>query len=377
MRNREVIDKNVFYYIVVSVLLSRFIMYIWHGIIMESWNLDLFFARLNKYDAGWYAKIVNYGYNLPPLQDGQANWAFFPLFPLIVRLLHRIMPIDIWILGSSVSTIFLAIAMVVLYKYIILTREDEKVGKVIVYFYCFGVFSFYSSSMYSESLYMLLLISCYYFMKREQYVKMGICGCLLSMTRNTGILFVFAILVYWIQKFRSESTDKSIKAFVTKTLYKYNLILGTCLVPLGLFSYMIYLKMTLGDALAFIHVQTAWWRENGNMLRNFWNALFENFPPSYLGVSALVVLILIGILLFKHKRIDEAIMPLLIFFISGSSSLGSVPRYMWGSIFVLLTFTDEIMSVKRKYIRIICYASSFVLELSFLSGWFHENSLLI
>lgn len=379
MDNQKSIKKqvSVFGFIALTVVLSRVVMYIWHGLTMGSWNYFDFITRLNIYDAGWYAEIANSGYRVSPHGEGQAVWAFFPLFPLFIHLLHRIIPINILALASCVSTVLLTVAMAILYNYIILTRENEKLGKVLVYFYCFGVFTFYASSFYAESLYMLLLVSCYYFMKKEKYILMGICGALLSMTRNTGILFVFAILFYWIQKFCAESSDRSVKAFILCTLDNYKLILGTCLVPFGLFSFMVYLKLAVGDALAFLHVQTAWWRVNSNMLLNLRDALFAEFPPSYLGICAVVIIVLIGILLFKYRRLDEAVMPLLIFVISGNSSLGSVPRYMWGSIFVLVTFAEELVSVNRKYIRVLCYVCTFFLGLIFLNGWFHSHTWLM
>ena len=43
---------------------------------------------LCQWDCGWYLGIVQHGYDAAPhLVDGwwQANWAFFPLYPLLVR----------------------------------------------------------------------------------------------------------------------------------------------------------------------------------------------------------------------------------------------------------------------------------------------------
>src|SRR5438132_1535168 len=40
-----------------------------------------------RWDCGWYVQTAQAGYMLAPLADGsnQANWAFWPLFPLLIR----------------------------------------------------------------------------------------------------------------------------------------------------------------------------------------------------------------------------------------------------------------------------------------------------
>lgn len=55
-------------------------------------NVDIFiFDRMNNWDAGWYKSIAMDGYAPAPSPDetGEANWAFFPLMPLVMRYLIR------------------------------------------------------------------------------------------------------------------------------------------------------------------------------------------------------------------------------------------------------------------------------------------------
>ena len=44
-------------------------------------------SLLCSWDCGWYQNIAEHGYHAQPTEHplGEANWAFFPLFPLLAR----------------------------------------------------------------------------------------------------------------------------------------------------------------------------------------------------------------------------------------------------------------------------------------------------
>ncbi|MCX8515193.1 MAG: hypothetical protein ORN24_06450, partial [Burkholderiales bacterium] len=51
-----------------------------------------FFSAMCKWDCQWYLTIINNGYDLhtrtyPRLWHGLANWAFFPLYPYLVKII--------------------------------------------------------------------------------------------------------------------------------------------------------------------------------------------------------------------------------------------------------------------------------------------------
>src|SRR5690606_18536658 len=58
-----------------------------------------------------------------------------------------------------------------------------------------GPFSFLFSMLYSESLFILLTVLGLVALQRSHYLAAAVAGALLSATRPTGVLFVFAILV--------------------------------------------------------------------------------------------------------------------------------------------------------------------------------------
>lgn len=373
--------KNNFIYIifviVMGLLLSRMFMYLCFVHSHKSWDFNLFIQKMNIWDAGWYRAIGAELYldHANDLVTGQASWAFFPLFPVIVHYIYIITKIDMNYLASFLSTMFLGIAEFMGYQYIKMTRKNEKQGFGYIYFMSFGVYSFYFSSFYTESLYLLLLTCSFYFMQRDEYIKMGMTGALLSLTRNTGIFFCFVIFVYQIKKYCSQPQG-SIRGFIKETVCNYRLIAGTMLVPLGFFSYMVYLKYKVGDAFAFVHVQKAWWRQNIGTIKVVSSELLDQFPPSYLGICFLISVFLLVLLVLKHRRVEEATLPIITMVIATTSSLGSIPRYMVGSFTVILALTDEWEGCTQINKILICVLM-FLLEMIFINGWLNGSVALI
>ena len=67
--------------------------------------------------------------------------------------------------------------------------------------FTFGAYSFYFSILYSESLYLILLLITLFALERREYLFMGLAGAFLSATRNTGIMVVFAVGVKVIMNY--------------------------------------------------------------------------------------------------------------------------------------------------------------------------------
>lgn len=95
-------------------------------------------------------------------------------------------------------------------------------------------------------------------MKSEKYILMGITGALASATRNIGVMLVFAIAAKYTMDFIGFQGRKTIGGYFGTSFKNYKLVLGTALIPFGLFAYMAFLGYRMGDPLAFVHIQRAW-----------------------------------------------------------------------------------------------------------------------
>jgi hypothetical protein len=205
-------------------------------------------AIARRADGNWYIGIATEGYERLPFEAStQHNWTFFPLYPLIVRLVSTVTG-DPVLTGLALANIFLLLALILLHKTTLaFGYEEEDARRTVLYLAAFPTSYFFSLFM-TESLFLLLVVASFYSARRERWWLAGVCGALASATRVSGILLlpVLAVL-YWQQHGRQ---------------FKSN-VLGLLIIPTGLLAFMVYLHSITGNAFAFKDVQVAWGRKPG------------------------------------------------------------------------------------------------------------------
>lgn len=370
---------NVILIIISLVVLSRLSMYLIYalgkGVLFQS--NSSFFNSFNIWDAGWYRSIIERGYNTHYTMniDGQANWAFFPLYPMIIKLIHLIIPVNINILGSIISTLFFIALLIMSYLYIIETRGNAKEGLFFVIIMTFGIYSFYFSVLYTESLYLFLLVTSLYFLHKRNYLLVGIFGALLSATRNMGVMLVFAVAVQYLYDYFKN--NKSIKKILSDTFKNTNLILGVSLIPLGLFLYMSHLWRLLGDPMAFSNVQIAWAKKISNPVTNLISAYSKGggLAASYLLLWVVFSFACI-VWLIANKRYAESILGIIFILIPLSTGFQSLPRYIIGSFVYYLAFSDIVAVINKKFLNRLIIISFTLSEIFLLVLWFRASNLV-
>lgn len=381
-------SKLFIVYILVLFTISRVIMYLIFACESGDWSIPACISAYNKFDSGWYFSYVSgiLGNSLPHTADGQAWYAFFPLYPIIVSVVYRITgcAVEIGAVGSFVSSFCFIISEYVAYKYIMLTRNSVKTAVSYIAFMSMGIYSFYFSIFYTEGMFLLFLTLCFYFMKQEKYIQMGIAGALLSATRNVGVLFVFVVLIHRIMIYFGENKIllctktawvSHIPNFIMSNIRNLKLVFGTLLIPVGLFSYMVFLEYYVGDWLAFVHVQKAWDR-GINGIRILGGSLFHKYPPDYLGVFAVFCFLFIVYSIIKYRRFDEMIFPLMVIVIAGSSGITSIPRFMIAAFTVVLAFADEYIKFDNTAKVMVAFCI-FIFEQVFTLHWLMGCGYLI
>lgn len=372
--------KVQFLFILLCVFLSRILIYVF----FEYWacanQSDIsFWDALSKYDTSWYKTIIEEGYFKQPLlgdHHDAANWAFFPLYPLLMKVSHFILPINYDILAFGVNSLLLLFALFFAFKYILLTRNDVIQAYIFVILMAFGVYNFYFSILYTESLFIFLVITFFYCLKKKKYLWMGIIGALASATRNMGVMLVFPVIVQFLEDY-FQTNKFSIKGFFLNLVNSHKFILGTMMIPGGLFSYMLYLYLWVGDSMAFVHIQRAWGRGDiSNPLRVLLNSLTNiNSFVFYLSLWSLWGIYCLWLLL-NNKRWSELIMAAFFVFIPLSTSVDSMPRYLIGCFLPLLSYTDGI-SKYPIYKVIALMVLSFLFGLICLNGWFNYEAFVM
>ncbi len=379
--NKEKLKKLTYVtlFCVACIIISRLICFGIYCRKTENSTIKGYIEAFNKWDSGWYTSIVQDGYQDEPTnhenQDA-ANWAFFPLMPMVLRCISNILHKTPEILGPLMNTVVFTIALIVAWHYLEETR-NKKVACIFVLLMTMGMYSFYFSSIYTEAFYLLLIAGFFYAMKKEKYILMGIVGALASATRNTGIMLVFAIIPYIIVKYiKQKGEDRfSVKELFFYIIKQPKFVLGVCLIPLGLFIFMLYLYFKTGDGLAFVHIQRAWGTGDGNIWDVVYQAL-KNIQGAgfYHAIWAIWGFISVYHLL-KNKRYDEATITLILIAIPLSVKMQSFPRYLIGSFFPVVSMCDMLEN-KNKIELGAFLIMAMIMEYILYSDWIAGASYL-
>jgi hypothetical protein len=332
-------------------LTSRIVMYCIFGAVQADFSLGTFAQSLCKWDCGWYTRTIRDGYDLTPrwhYRGDAANWAFFPLYPLIATGLAKILSVSPLVAGLLVSNTA-ALASGFIAAKILPNIRGLLAFCVILYL---GPFSFYFASVYTESLFVFLTLTCFYLLSRRQYLAAAAVAALLSGTRAVGVFMVLTILVSALRDHLAD--NGSLKSFPRAALSNPQLTLAIFLAPIGLFAYMAYLHYHMGDALAFSHIQRAWGRVIDSplkvlargLLTNDLHLLFDGgMSRRWCAIWSVTGLVLTGYLL-SLRRFPEAVFAFICILIPLSTGLDSMPRYVVGTA-PLLIIASELMASRR------------------------------
>lgn len=218
------------------------------------------------WDSFWYIDIAQNGYSIVGWQTAfpdQTNLAFFPLYPLLMKLLGPLTGNNYFLSGLLVSNLALLLSAYLLYQLIRLEQGEKIARRAVKYLFIFPV-SFILSGLFTESLYLCLTLLCFYLAKRRQWWLAGLCGAALSATRTLGVLIVLPLAFEYLRSVR----------FAPKAI-RWN-SLFVLLVPLGLVAFSLYSYQLTGDFLFFKTNQAAWDREVVNPLLAFWEAISQS-----------------------------------------------------------------------------------------------------
>jgi len=276
---------------------------------------------LCSWDCGWYQSIAELGYDAQPTDHplGEANWAFFPLFPLLARAAGWATGWGALAGGLLVANLAFMTGLCVLHRHL-RSRLPPEAARFVVVALAFSPYSLYFSAPYTESLYLMLMVCAMHCAHQRSWVWAGLFAAALSATRNLGVFVVLPMALMAVQQF-------GWRALLRLAPGTERVWLGLALVPLGLFMFMAFLHHHMGDALAFKNVQVAWGGTLGNPLRVIWHA-FQNggLYEQYCAAAACLGLVL-GVFLMARGWQPEGLILIIGVLIPAAVRVWSAPRY--------------------------------------------------
>jgi hypothetical protein len=268
-------------------------------------------------DVNWYIGIAEHGYEQMPFNaDVPRNWAFFPLFPLLLHLASYVTR-EFVITGMVLSHVCFLLALFLVHRVSVLFGLSSDAADRSLFYLAFFPTSYFFSLPLPESLFLMLTVGSFYFAKSERWWLAGLCGAFASATRSTGVLLLPALAVLYWEMYRPLRPVRALR--------KDGLAL--LLVPAGLLTFMIYLHVITGNALAFKGAMAAWGRKAGF----FFSPLFDylehpaevaaHWDFRLLNFLAVLLALACGAALLKRRQFALAVYTLLAVLVALSSAL--------------------------------------------------------
>lgn len=145
------------------------------------------------WDSNWYLKIAHSGY----LGADRFGLVFFPLFPLMARIVGTIIGGDLYIGGLIVNNVAAVVTLWYLYKFCAERWGRNLAVRAAKYFVIFPT-SFYISGFLTESLFVMLSVMIFYYAYRRRWIIAGPLAGLLSISRPVGILIIVPLVLLYL-----------------------------------------------------------------------------------------------------------------------------------------------------------------------------------
>jgi hypothetical protein len=327
-------------------------------------------SALCSWDCHWYVGIVEGGYSGPTevRADGLANWAFFPLLPLMVRGLVDLTGGDIVVVALLAANLLAAAGLCLFHA---LTRDlfGRDFARFAAVVFAVWPFAVHQAVPMSEAAFVPLSLAALVAARRGAWLVAGLAAALLGATRAVGVLVVLPLFLLAMER-------HGLMRLVRLRPGTERAVLALMLCGLGLGLFMVHLHDRVGDALAFSHDQTAWNRRFVWPWLMVWDTVAANLGAPddlavHLAIFAVVVAALAGaVVLWRRGLVPEAVFtaaPLVIALHSGSSM--SLPRFVGALAPLTLALA---LVADRPGLRIPVVALSAVAQGFVTWGWVRE-----
>ena len=258
-----------------------------------------FLGFLSTWDTRWYEQIELHGYpsHLPidAVGDVKYNtWAFFPVFPGIVKAVMTVTGLGFSMASISVATVFGAGATLALHRVLLgqFKRTQALWGALL---FAFGPMSFLLQLGYAESAFLFFLFVALRFMQRKRYLTMIPFALVASFVHPGALALAAAIGIQGLHRLWRRNPIPH-REWITGIVAITAIVVAALLWP-------VLVSATTGDPSGYFDTELAWWRAY------LGRVIFIPFSPFFLfygklwGVwGVLLVVIVLGAVVFWLTR---------------------------------------------------------------------------
>jgi hypothetical protein len=191
-----------------------------------------------RWDSVWFLRIAEHGYGAAD----EATAAFYPLYPLLVGIVGRMLFGHYVLAGVLISLAATLGSFTLLYRLALPKLGRDGARRAVLYLAVFP-FAVFLGAVYSEALFLFLALAAFVLAERGSFLGAGVAAGLAWLTRPFGIALLPALaLIAWRAPRRGPAFARLAAAPALFALY-----------PL-------YLWWRVDDPLAFVRAEDVWTR---------------------------------------------------------------------------------------------------------------------
>lgn len=297
----ERVNKKEIFTIFAAALAIRLAVYLVSLIIMyinsdeTTFALSDFLSNWNRWDAPHYIEIASNGY-ADHVENGQHLFlVFFPLYPWLLKVVHVF--IADWELAClALSSLSYAVGCCFFYATVSEEYNKSIAYKSIVLLSVFP-FAFFFGAMMTESLFFCTMAMGLYFIKKHNWIAVGIVGIFCSLCRIQGVLIMgvagveFLLTYPVITMYREKRMKEFFKMVFTKGIF-------LLLTPIGNLIYFYINYKVEGNPFQFTIYQSEHWYHDTTYFTNALDEIGEKITNADTTNSAIMSIWLPELLLF-------------------------------------------------------------------------------
>jgi len=161
----------------------------------------------DRWDAGIYETIATSAYN--SININIVSWAFLshytPLYPMAMVVVSRLLQLPLANAGILISLVSIIAASITLYKLAYEEFKSERIAWLSVLFLNLYPTSYFTISVYAESLFLFLTILSFYCLKKKYYLASGLAGAGVILTRIGGVVLLPIYFLYIVYNYKRHS----------------------------------------------------------------------------------------------------------------------------------------------------------------------------
>lgn len=347
----------------------------------KSFSIDELLKSYVQWDAHNYERIALGGYSYHTENGKFTTLAFFPLYPYLMRFVNVFLH-NLTASGILLSCVFYSGACAFMYKLLSLDYNKQTSIRAIVYMSVLPHSLFFGAVM-NESLLLFMSMATLYYIRKHDWVKVGVFGALAAVSRMSGLLLAIPAAAEWLeeykilQKLRSKQIKEVFSLFLTKGIWIFLMLLGTGI-------YLLCNFRTSGEWFKFLEYQDEIWNQKvvyfgksiADMLYYAVNAKTSSaltiHIPQLASVAFVISMILYG--LRTTRSMYTAFLVAYLIFNTSVSWPISLPRYITCAVPAFIILSD--FSERHKWTEHIITPVMAIAMGIFFTAYFMSKQIL-